>query len=284
MQRSEKMKDICILVGWQRPEYMELCLERIVLAEGSENLLYYVLLDNGFDPKYLDLFKSFPYEHILIKREKSGYKLGKQSYNVISGLLSASISTDKYVYYVEEDILISKDFFTYCNSALKEDAMCVLGSRDNEDLKYQGCDVNGYYFGGKKSYQCWGSAWKKENLLKYLQPHYVTDYFYDPISYIRNNFPNNEYGTRFCEQDGLTKRIMMQNDLRCIFPVVPRCYHAGFYGYNRPGIRPPKHEDRVKLLRSIVFSPAEMKKYDKLGDSKPVDLNINEKTFELCHS
>jgi len=156
-------------------------------------------------------------------------------------------------------------------------------------MKHEGKDLNGYYFGGTKSYQCWGSAWKKENLLKYLQPHYVAEYFYDPISYIRNNFHNSQYffdennKLRWVEQDGLTKRIMMQNDLRCIFPSVPRCYHAGFYGYNRPGIRPPKHEDRVNLLRSIVFSKEQMKKYDKLGDSEPIDLNINEKTFNLCH-
>ena len=276
------MKDVCVLVGWQRPEYMELCLERIVKAESSENLLYYVLLDNGYDLKYLDLFKKFPYEHILIKREKSQFSLGKQSYNVISGLLSASLETDKYVYYIEEDIFVSVDFFKYCQSALQENAFCVIGSRDNEDLSYKGTDKNGYYLGGNKSYQCWASAWKKENLLKYLKPHYVVGYFADPVNYIKKTFPNNPYGTRFCEQDGLTKRIMMQDGNRCIFPHVPRAYHAGFYGYNRPGVRPPTHEARVLKLRKIVFDKEQMKAYDKLGDSEPIDLDINENTFNYA--
>ena len=274
------MKNICVLVGWKRPEYMELCLERIVEAEGSEDLLYYVLLDNDFDPKYLELFQAFPYEHILIKREKTGYKMGKQSYNVISGLLSASISTENYVYYVEEDIFIAKDFFKYCQSALQENnAMCVVGSRDNEDLSYSGTDKNGYYLGGEKSYQCWGTAWRKENLIKYLKPHYVQEYFNDPQAYVTKTFPNNPYKAQFCEQDGLTKRIMMQSGSRCIFPHVPRAYHAGFYGYNRPGVKPYDYEDKVNFLRGIVFSKENMKKYDKLGDSEPIDLNINESNF-----
>jgi hypothetical protein len=278
-----KRKDICVLVGWRRPEYMELCLERLEMAEGSENLLYYVLLDDGFDEKYLELFKKFPYEHILIKREKTPYKLGKQSYNVISGLLSAAYDTNEYVFYIEEDIFISKDFFKFCKSALKEDAFCVIGSRDNENLKFTSDNKNGYYFGGEKSYQCLGTAWKAENLKKYLVPHFVANYFRDPVGYVKKTFPNNEYGSNFAEQDGLKKRIMMQNNLKCIFPLVPRCYHAGFYGYNRPGVRPNTHEDRVRFLRSIVFDPLQMKKYDKIGDSMPIDLNINENTFNLCH-
>jgi len=75
---------------------------------------------------------------------------------------------------------------------------------------------------------------------------------------------------------------MMQDGNRCIFPHVPRAYHAGFYGYNRPGVRPPTHEARVLKLRKIVFDKEQMKAYDKLGDSEPIDLDINENTFNYA--
>lgn len=276
-----EIKDICILVGWQRPEFMELCLKHVQEAELSDSLIYLFCLDAGYDKKYLDIIKSFPYEKYIIERKDKGFKIGKQSYNVIAGLLSASKEAKDVVFYVEEDIFIGKDFFKYHYQVLNDnpDVMCSIASKCNDTHYITTNDKQAYYIGSKSDYQCWGTAWKKERILSILLHHHTELYYRDPVGYIIKNFSNNFLGSRFCEQDGLARREMMHQGLRCIFPHVPRAYHAGFYGYNRQQPRPSTHELRVKKLKEVCYNKDLMDRYSIYKDSNPIDLSINENKF-----
>jgi hypothetical protein len=210
-----------------------------------------------------------------------GFNLGKQSYNVIAGLLSCAKSTKDVVFYVEEDIFIGKDFFKYNYSVLKQspDVMCSIASKCNDSVHSTNGDKQAYYIGSESDYQCWGTAWKKDILLSVLAHHHNESYYREPVKYIVKNFPNNFLKDRFCEQDGLTRREMMKQGLRCAFPHVPRAYHAGFYGYNRQQPRLATHEERVEKLQEVCYSKDLMDKHSLYKDSEPYDLNINENNF-----
>jgi hypothetical protein len=275
------MKNIVMLVGWQRPEFMELCLKHVQEAELSENFTYLFCLDYGYDIKYEELISNFPYEKFVIRRPNNGYKIGKQSFNVIAGLLACAKATKDIVYYIEEDIFIGKDFFKYHNSVLKQspDVMCSIASKCNDTPHKTIDDKGAYYIGSDSDYQCWGTAWKKEKLLQVLERHHNQGYYSNPLGYILKEFPDNFLKERFCEQDGLTRREMMKQGLRCAFPHVPRAYHAGFYGYNRVQPRPTTHLERVKKLQEVCYSKELMDKHSLYKDSQPYDLNINENSF-----
>jgi len=272
-------KDICVLVGWQRPEFMTVCLEQIVKAERSEELKYIFALDEGHDPKYYDIIKDFPYESGIIKMHHTPYKTGKQSYNVLNAMIVAKNHTNKYIFYVEEDIFIGVDFFNfhYAVHEREKNLFCSIGTKVN-DSEHKVTNNPAYYFeGNEHDYQSWGNCFNEAIIRLYIEQHFTVDYFTNPGLYCLKQFPDNYLKGNFCEQDGLTKRIMMKAGMRSIFPDVPRAYHAGFYGYNRYQARESTYEKRLEKVRDICFDPVKMEAACLPGyykDSQPVDLTI----------
>lgn len=276
-------KDICIIVAWQRAEFLQLCLELVMRCDDADKLFYVFALDEGHDILNYELIKQFPFENTMLTMGKSGYKLGKQSYNVLNSMLAAANQTKELVYYVEEDIFIGKDFFTFHKDLHEKepDIFCSVGTKCNNTNWQTIADQDAYYLSPNPDYQSWGSCFKKDMLNKYIKPHFVENYFNDPAGYCRR-FKDSIIGHFFCEQDGLIRRIKEKDapELKIAYPHVPRGYHAGFYGYNRQQKKLKTHKDRVELLRKVCFNKELMRKHSKPGladDSVPVDLNTNHK-------
>ena len=126
--------NLVVMPGHSRPEYFKVWIEQVKKANDAKGLFYLFCLDSGYDEKYMDLIYDFPYECAYIEMPPAkGLSLGKQSRNVLNGLIAAAQNTDELVYYVEEDIFIGVDFFRWHKEIHKrnKDIFCSIGTKSN---------------------------------------------------------------------------------------------------------------------------------------------------------
>ena len=276
--------DIVVMPGHSRPEMFKVWTELVSKANGADELFYLFCLDSGYDPKYDELIKDFPFDYSVIRMPKSNLTLGKQSRNVLNGMIAAANHADSLVYYVEEDIFIGVDFFRWHQEIHRQqkDIYCSIGTKAN-DTKYElSGNPNEYYLTSEPDYQSWGSCFRKEIILDMIYPHYNDQYLHDPTGYCLRTFPDAYLKGRFTEQDGLIKRILEKAKMKVAYPCLPYAYHSGFYGYNRqPHIMRKSYEEKLKLIHEVCFDKEKMKRFSLPGydvDSVPVDL---ETTFDV---
>lgn len=272
------MKDIVVMPGHTRPEMFKVWTELVQKANGAGDLFYLFCLDYGYDARYDSLIDDFPFECGVIRMPKSNLTLGKQSQNVLNGMVCAAQNTGNLVYYVEEDIFIGVDFFYFHQEVHRQqkDIFCSVGTKAN-DTKYRTDGFASHYYLTKEpDYQSWGSCFKKDVILDLIYPHFNDAYLTDPTGYCVYNFPNSCIGNRFTEQDGLIKRILEIKKMIVAYPCLPFAYHAGFYGYNRqPHIMRKSYDEKLQLLREVCFNKEKMKQYSApFLDSIPVELDI----------
>jgi hypothetical protein len=281
--------DIVVMPGHSRPEYFKVWSELIQKANGASELFYLFCLDSGYDPKYMDLIYDFPFECAYIEMPECSLGLGKQSRNVLNGLVAAAQHTDNLVYYVEEDVFIGVDFFRWHKEVHKreKDLFCSIGTRSN-NYKYSTDGFPSHYFLSKEvDYQALGVCFKKEIILDLIYPHFNDNYLTNPTQYCLRHFPNSIIGRIWTEQDGLIRRILELKKMPVAFPCVPFAFHSGFYGYNRqPEIMRKSYDEKLKLIRDICFDAVKMKLVSEpMGesywkDSIPCELDLTFDTLK----
>ncbi len=267
---------------FNRPEFLKLWIELVLKCDQVDDLLFIFCLDYGYDRKYLDLIDDFPLMNAIIEMPLSRLKLGKQSHNVLNGLMSGANHSDCLVYYLEEDVFPSKDFFKFHAEIHKQqkDIFCSIATKNN-DSPYKTNDMRSdYYLSDRYDYQALGTCFKRSVLLELIRPHFNNYYLTDPVGYCASNFPKSIIGPFFVEQDGLIRRVLEMSKGKVAFPHLPRAYHAGFYGYNRqPQILKLNYDKRLAKIRGIVFDKEQMKKWSQneayYADSTPVELDTD---------
>lgn len=269
--------DIVIMPGFNRPEYFKVWTEIVQKADKADEMLYVFCLDYGYDSKYDGLVDEFPFDNAVIRMDKSSLGLGKQSRNVLNGMIAgAKWAKDKgLVFYIEEDVFIAKDFFRWHHDVHKQqkNIFCSIGTKNNNtDYKVDGMPGH-YYISDRPDYQALGSCFKPEVILDYIAPHFNAAYLTNPTAYCLRNFPKSIIGSIWTEQDGLIRRIMEINKKYAAFPCVPRGYHAGIYGYNRqPKIMGKPYEEKLQIIRDVCFDAGKMKEMlSHMGESYWMD-------------
>jgi hypothetical protein len=266
------MSDIVVMPGHSRPEYFKVWTELVQKAHGADELFYLFCLDSGYDKKYDELISEFPYECGIIRMpEQPGLALGKQSRNVLNGLVAAAQHTDELVYYVEEDVFIGVDFFRWHKEIHKreKDIFCSIGTKSN-NFRY---DVDGfvshYFLTSECDYQALGSCFKKSVILDLIYPHFNDAYLNNPTAYCLRNFPLSSIGKIWTEQDGLIRRILELKKMKVAFPCLPFAFHSGFYGYNRqPEVMRKTYDEKLALTREVCFDRAKMRAWQEgMGES-----------------
>ena len=133
------------------------------------------------------------------------------------------------VYLVEDDVMVGEDFF-YWHERVMDDLrpFCSIGVRH---LDYPTTDDPRQYLGTHSfaSLGCCFSAVHLSWILKSIPERYYSD----PIRTLDDEFPNSVFKGGHGAQDGLISRLMERHGLRSIYPLRPRAYHAGWYGFNR---------------------------------------------------
>lgn len=280
----------CVVIPcYNRGEYLKICLEFIEKADNYKNYRYVFACDHGCNKETLQIIDSwnFPNKEKVYPKPHS-FKNGKQSFNVINGLITAASKSNDFVFYIEDDVFIGKDFFTFAEKILnKSKSDIVILSKNVNGKDNTIADKNGFYKKVSNEYQGIGSCFTKHFILDFLKKDFNDDYFNNLSSYILKNYPLSPLNSNYAEQDGLIRRIIEKNNLTVSFSHVPRCFHAGFYGYhripNKVTVRLLPFNARYALVKKVAFNVNELKKIAQhpnlVEDSLPVDLKT---THEDC--
>ena len=165
----------------------------------------------------------------LVMRNENPYY--GNSYNVLNAYAEAYKTDAKYVYLVEEDVLVTPDFFRWHDAVQEYNPFCSIAGHTYRNKKTFSGDVQGAYFESEE-YASLGVCWKRENL-DYVVRHATKPYFHNATPYILKHFPGSKYCFAMMEQDGLIQRVMEQLFRPAAWSARPRAFHVGMWGYHR---------------------------------------------------
>lgn len=231
------MSDLVIVLAWRRADFLMATLQRLALAD-EPDMYYRISIDRNYDSRVVEVADNF----VVRMNGRAEIRFVPQhnfwgsSYNTFTTYADAAQEDWDIVHMIEEDILVSVDYFTYHREAhaLAPDAFSVCGCRNWMRGEPPNQDEDSVYL--SDNYLVSSTSYRREMLpeiLKFVDP----TYYENPAAYISAIFPDASMPhTKWTEQDGLLMRIRERLGLSCVYPCVPRSYHAGFSGYNRPGL------------------------------------------------
>jgi hypothetical protein len=281
---ADRTMDVALVPCWQRPEFLWHCIDNISRADGIENVHVIFRPDTGFSPDILDVIRtqgqrlaSFEIQYPPV----CPFRRTKQSANVLLGYLEAASKSRQYVFLIEEDIMVTRDFFRWHRAvhAQQPQLFCSIAAKNhNRDVRSLP-DVEAYY-SSTGDYCSWGVCMDRRVIQELIVPHINVGYFRKPKRYMRRHFPGSAVSLAFVEQDGLIRRIQEVLQRSVVYPCVARAYHAGFYGYNRPGGADGSLREKINHIGSIIYDVDAMRAASNragiAADSVPVALSCGE--------
>lgn len=259
------MRDIIIIPTFKRPEYLALCLEKILAAKGARDLDIRVYHDMRFgtapplESKDLAIFAGARF----IRRDLHGH-LGNM-FNFLEAYKEAYADTEaRYVYLIEDDVLVEPDFFDWHEAIQargqtrrmyvapsstepegdfneRRDYFCSVGwhcirTQEKRDTVLPFAEDPHAYIESAVDFSSIGVCWKRENLAAVVR-HANTNYYRSPITYLAAAFQGSEIPpNKWTEQAGLIMRLVLEGKGSRVvaWAGAPRCAHIGIRGYHRP--------------------------------------------------
>lgn len=274
---------VVVVVAYERPEMLNVCLEYVEKAEHSRENKYLFALDSGYNPENKTVISSWVRKtgvtaKTTVQTIVGGSPNTKQSRNVLEGYRKAlELFSPQRVILLEEDIIVAKDFFDWHAKVHQQDGnfFCSIATKNhNSPVPFEE-NPETYYVSYKADYQSLGVCWEPKFLERVLL-HATPAYYQKPRHYLDTAFPNSVYrNSVYTEQDGLIRRVVEAQWLPVAFPTLPRAFHAGYYGYHRPSSNVPVGSlaDRTGVLKEIIFDKERMKELSGhlYYDSIPLD-------------
>ena len=253
------MQDILIIPTYDRPEMLWLCLEFLAASPESNSVQVRVVVDahvNQPPPprtEILEVLEKFPQLSLQVGFRPS-HQFPGNSFNVLMAYRDAYETEAELIFMVEDDVLISPDFFDWhrCHHAITPLA-CTIGVQNP----------------GHGAYASLGVCFRRE-FFRLLLPHCRAAYFQNMRNYCRSYFPASPFD---CEQDGLLARLL--KDYPVLWAKTPKAQHVGWYGYHRKkSIRPTgtleqRFEQVKATLRSEVALSSLMKDFGDIRTLPP---------------
>jgi hypothetical protein len=256
------MKDICLVPTFRRPEYLWLCLEQLERCEGVQDLQVVVAIDEHLgrpaDPAVREVARRFAGNLDVTCRTCPAHRFEGNSFNVLRNYVHARAAGARFVFLVEDDIMVLPDFFRwhYAVQAREPGIFASVASPNKHvpDWPRRG-DPEGYFTSA--AYASHGVCLSAESI-HLLQEHVQPAYFAHMGRYLTKRFPHSRLGGRFTEQDGLIDRILEERQLRNAWPCASRAFHTGFWGYHRQEKTrlPGSLERRVEAMRHLIGDTA----------------------------
>jgi hypothetical protein len=276
LDRTSTGRDVVVLPCWRRPEFLWHCLDNIAQAEGATDLIIMLRPDTGHSADNLEVVRSFAdrLPNIVVSYPApSAFRRTKQSANVLLGYLEAAAQARQFVFLIEEDVMVARDYFRWHREvhAAATNLFCSIASKNTNRKLTVPQDVTGYYLSAG-DYCSIGVCFDKQILTKMIAPYVNMAYLRRPKKYIRRHFPTSPIGLGFVEQDGLIRRIQENATHQIAWPCVPRAFHAGFYGYNRSGGIEGGLSSRIKLLADTIYDRNSMRQ--ATGQAEDDDLSV----------
>jgi hypothetical protein len=256
-------RDVVLIPCWRRAEFLWHCLRNISEAEGASELLVLVRPDTGYSAENLEVVRAFSDQlpHLRIEYPvPCPYRRTKQSANVLLGYLQAAAIAHRFVFLIEEDVMVARDFFLWHRAvhAAAGKLFCSIAVK-NPNRLHQLSGIPDAYYLNRGDYCSYGVCFDRRVVEQLIAPHVNLQYLRSPKRYLRQHFPASRISLGFVEQDGLLRRIQERSELPIAYPCLPRAYDAGFYGYNRPGGIEGSLRERVQALDAIIYDQERMR-------------------------
>jgi hypothetical protein len=267
------MREIVIVPGWRKPDFLTACLSRLDLSDDGERL-YLISLDRDHTSPVADAAESF--QEILgcprvriVSREHNYDE--SNSYNTLRAYADAVEWGADLIYLVEDDVFTAHDFFTAHRQAHERLPKVFAVGGCNF---FPGTDASALNI--QYPYHSLGVSFRPGILQDLVLPHATVDYFANRSRYCEEKFGSSGHW----DQDGLIEAVRRTTGMPFAVMDVPRAYHAGYTGYSRVGTHFLKPEETcrhhiveaaAKLLRMTSDELNERALFDK--DHRTVDLN-----------
>lgn len=280
---KERVRDIVLIPCWRRPEMLWHCIDNLCRADGIDELHVVFRPDNGYDPDNIQVINSFAdrLDSFEIQLAPScPYRRSKLSANVLLGYMHAAAATRRYVYLVEEDIMVARDFFRWHQGVHVQhtELFCSIAVHNHNREVVTPNDSEGYYL-SQFDYCSWGGCFDHAVITDRFSAHIQPAYFSRPKHYLRRHFPASRVGLGYVEQASLIRRVQERSGRPIAYPAVPRAFHAGFYGRNRAGGMTGALAERVRRLQGVIYDRTAMRSLALseafAADSEPVNLDID---------
>lgn len=247
------MHDICIVCTFDRPEMLMLSLSHLAQTEEvrSHQVEIWVCVDRHARP----ISGSYYRDHVadldeidralgsfgdlrLRKILRSETRFHGLTRNAMEAYKEAHRTDARYVFNVEDDVLVTPDFFRWHHAVQSsEDLFCSIAWKNRRRNDYTQSDDPRQFFTSRTDYASVGVCFKREKLSCIL-PHAHDGYYSNLSKYVAREFSENPVGP-YTEQAGLIRRLLIRSGGKSAWPYVPRAYHIGWYGYHRPSARRP---------------------------------------------
>jgi hypothetical protein len=267
-------RDVVIVPTFDRPEWLWVCLEYIAAAKPAESTIIQVYEDIRTDkPKgftiEMEMLATIRYfEKVFGKQFRycatSPHSRYGNSYNLLSALHEATLCETRLVYIIEDDVLITRDFFRW-NEAVFEQKLTpwvACAGRLNRSLNFES---NGRYE--------MDEAIKDLTMCKSVVGAYNSWATCFPRQSLEQFFGWFDWKTEFkpgIEQDMIIQDYMRKNKLVSTWPYVPRAFHTGWNSYHRSGLSLyGTLEERISALRKIVTNKSKIQEMAGLSEMDP---------------
>lgn len=272
--------DRLLIPCFNRPEFLWHCLDNLTRAHGIDMVHVIFSPDFGYSRDIPTVIQEFApklksYE---VRRVPSIHHRGsKQSHNVLSGYMYAATKSSGLVFMVEEDVMVSRDFFDFHRAVhqAEPNLFCSL-STVNHNRKVTTTDHPEDYYLTTDDYCSLGVCFDSRTILDHIAPHIGRPYYSNSGNYCLRTFPNSSIGRGYTEQDGLIRRIQESfgSLMPIAYPHVPRAFHSGFYGYNRAAVPSGKLEWKRDRIGATIYDIQAMSLASHgFNDSEPVNLD-----------
>jgi hypothetical protein len=275
-------RDVLIIPCWRRPEFLWHCLDNLRRAVGIGDLHVLFRPDRGHDPRIHDVIDEFAPQLASYDVEvppRCPYRRGKQSANVLGAYLRAAAITRRYVFMVEEGVMVARDFLRwhYAVQAAQPQLFCSIAARNTNRAVPEAADPEAYYV-TNLDYCSLGVCFERSVIVRRIAPHVRREYFENPGAYCQQLWSRSLVGAGHVEHDGLIRRIQEEQGARrpIAYPYRPRAFHAGYFGYPRRGSINGALSHRIREVGATIYDLEAMHsapdRPEFSADSVPVSL------------
>jgi hypothetical protein len=275
-------RDVLIIPCWRRPEFLWHCLDNLRRAVGIGDLHVLFRPDRGHDPRIHDVIDEFGPQlasYDVDVPPRCPYRRGKQSANVLGAYLRAAAITRRYVFMVQEDVMVARDFLRwhYAVQAAQPQLFCSIAARNTNRAVPEAADPEAYYV-TNLDYCSLGVCFERSVIVRRIAPHVRREYFENPGAYCQQLWSRSLVGAGHVEHDGLIRRIQEEQGARrpIAYPYRPRAFHAGYFGYPRRGSINGALSHRIREVGATIYDLEAMHsapdRPEFSADSVPVSL------------
>lgn len=222
------MNEVVVVPTYNRPEFLYCCLSRIRKVEPSIPVL--VFPDRGTWKNRLLLEICHALKARVVQVPEHDYY--GNSYNALEALRFAYNAGADLTYYVEDDVMIHDDFFSW-HRRVHEDYDDIFGAMAWIFNRYAPIEDADMF---QPWYYAIGTSFTRKKLLKIVE-HATPLYYADMQGYILKHFSgsalNASFGIAHYEQDGIIQRVLIDDNTQVVSPGIARCSHIGLLGYNQ---------------------------------------------------